>query len=130
MFTSRGINKAINSFLLVEVRFLLPNEFATILQKNLGFSDLWLISKFQIRGGGQVRIGLGCSGLAISLQGSFPSSRARCLPSPSGTPLGLMLGGRHLPTLSTFWTTDPYSPFAQNPTDHLASPFCVKAVAQ
>lgn len=67
MFTSKGTNKAINSFLLVEVRFLFPNEFATILQKNFGFSDLWLISKFQIRGGGQVRISLGRSGLAISL---------------------------------------------------------------
>lgn len=102
MFTSRGINKAINSFLLVEVQFLLPNEFATILQKNFGFSELWLISKFQIRGGGQVRVGLGRSGLAISLQGSFPSSRARCLHSPLGTPLGLLLGDRCLPTLGTF----------------------------
>lgn len=123
MFTSRGINKAINSFLLVEVRFLPPNEFATILQKNFGFSDLWLISEFRIRGGGQVRIGLGRSGLAISLQGPLPSSRASCLRSPSGLSLGLMLGGRHLPTLSIFWTRVPYSPIAQNPTNHMASPF-------
>ena len=63
-------------------------------------------------------MGLGLAGLAVSLQGT--------LHNPSRPPLALMLWGRHLPTLNTFWKRGPYFSFAQNPANHVAGPACVQ----